>query len=242
MMHSPLEQFKIQELFHLELFGINVSFNNSALLMLITLITCVLFLSLSIRKKALIPGRLQTSAEMLYELVDGIIEGTTGSEGKKYMPIIFTTFIFVLFCNLLGMIPYSFTITSHIIVTFAIAASIFIAITILGFIRHGFHYFSLFLPEGTPSLLAPLMILIELFSYLSRPVSLAVRLAANMTAGHIVMKLLASFTIMGGLTLGIFPFAFLTIMQGFEIFVAVLQAYIFTILSCVYLNDAINLH
>jgi F-type H+-transporting ATPase subunit a len=185
---------------------------------------------------------MQSAGEMVYELVSNIIEGSAGSEGKKYLPVIFTVFIFILFCNLVGMIPYSFAVTSHIIVTFAVAFCVFIAITALGFAKHGFHYLSLFLPEGTPIIMAPLMIVIELFSYLSRPVSLSVRLAANMTAGHIVIKLLASFVIMGGLGLGIFPFAFLTILQGFEIFVAVLQAYIFTILSCVYLNDAINLH
>lgn len=241
-MHSPLEQFEVKNIINLELFGVDISFSNSSLVIMLTIVASIVFLGLSVRKRALIPGRLQTAGEMMYELVEGIIEGATGVEGKRYMPIVFTVFMFVLFCNLLGMVPYSFTVTSHIIITFAIAAVIFIAITILGFVRHGLHYFSLFLPEGTPALLAPLMVLIELFSYLSRPVSLAVRLAANMTAGHIVMKLLASFTIMGGLTLGIFPFAFLTIMQGFEIFVAILQAYIFTILSCVYLNDAINLH
>ncbi len=241
-MHSPLEQFEIHKIFNLKLYGVDISFNNSSLFMLITILIAIIFLGLSARKKALIPGRLQTSGEMIYELVDGIIDGTTGAEGKKYMPIIFTLFIFVLFCNLVGMIPYSFAVTSHIAVTFAIAAIIFLSITILGFVKHGTHYLSLFLPEGTPALLAPLMVIIELFSYLCRPVSLSVRLAANMTAGHIVIKLLASFTIMGGFTLGVFPFAFLTIMQGFEIFVAVLQAYIFTILSCVYLNDAINLH
>jgi F-type H+-transporting ATPase subunit a len=241
-MHSPLEQFKIKALMQFDLLGFDVSFTNASLFMVLALIGSVGFLGISVRKKAIVPGRLQTISEMVYELVDNMIEGTIGTEGKSYMPIIFTLFIFILFCNLMGMVPFSFTVTSHIIVTFALATCVFVAVTLLGFIRHGFHYLSLFLPEGTPVAMAPLMILIELFSYLSRPVSLSVRLAANMTAGHIVIKLLASFTIMGGFFIGIFPFAFLTILQGFEIFVAVLQAYIFTILTCVYLNDAIHLH
>lgn len=241
-MNSPLKQFEIHKVIDLEFFGFHISMTNFSVFATLTLLISTIFLSLSIKKKEIIPGRLQALGEMLYELVSNMVEDTIGSHGKRYIPIIFSVFIFVLFSNLVGMIPYAFSTTSHIATTFALAATIFLAITTLGFYRHGLGYFSLFLPEGTPILLAPLMVLIELFSYLSRPVSLSLRLTANITAGHIVMKLLASFTIMGGLTLGIFPFTFLTIIQGFEIFVAILQAYIFAILSCVYLNDAINLH
>ena len=170
-----------------------------------------------------------------------MILGTAGEDAKKYIPFVFTLFMFILTCNLLGMLPFSFTVTSHIIVTFGMAIVVFVGVTIIGFMRHGFHYLSLFLPSGTPIAMAPLMIFTEFFAYMVRPVSLSVRLAANMTAGHIVMKVIASFVIMAPI-IGVVPFALLTVLTGFELFVAVLQAYIFTILSCVYLTDAVKLH
>ncbi|NDA91594.1 MAG: ATP synthase F0 subunit A, partial [Alphaproteobacteria bacterium] len=151
-------------------------------------------------------------------------------------------FMFIMVCNLFGMIPYGFTVTSHISITFALAMMVFLLVTLLGFILHGFHFFSLFLPAGTPWWLAPLMILIELFAYLARPVSLSLRLAANMVAGHVLLKVIAGFIVSMAFYLKIFPIPFISVLIGFEIFVAILQAYIFTILSCVYLNDAINLH
>ncbi len=240
-MHSPMEQFKIQPLAQFALLGWNVEFTNSALFMAFALLTISLFLISSVARRALVPGRMQASGEMLYLLIEQMIDGTVGEQGRRYMPFILTLFTFILTCNLLGMIPFSFTVTSHIAVTFALAIVVFLSITILGFIKHGTHYFSLLLPEGTPMFMAPLIILIELFAYLVRPVSLSVRLAANMTAGHIVLKVLASFVLMAGF-LGFLPFALLTVLTGFEIFIAMLQAYIFTILTCVYLNDAVNLH
>lgn len=241
-MHSPLEQFKIQQYIPLELFGHDVSFTNASLFMVLSVFAVFVFLTLSVRKAAEVPGRLQAAGEMSYNFIESMINETVGEHARKFIPLVFTIFMFVLACNLLGMIPFSFTVTSHIIVTFAMAMFIFLGVTLVGFIKHGWHYLSLFLPAGVPMVMAPLMIVIELIAYLVRPVSLSIRLAANMTAGHIVMKVIASFVIMGGLIIGPIPFAFLTILTGFEIFVAVLQAYIFAILSCVYLSDAINLH
>ena len=186
-------------------------------------------------------NKIHAMNEIVYEMITQTISGTCGEKGLKFAPEIFTLFAFIILCNCLGMIPGGFTATSHIIITFAIAAFLFIMINIIGFMRHGIHYFSILLPKGTPIFLAPLMIIIELFTYLSRPFSLALRLAANMTAGHIVLKVFASFVVLSGI-IGIFPFMMLIILTGFEIFVAILQAYIFTILVCVYLNDAINMH
>jgi F-type H+-transporting ATPase subunit a len=240
-MHNPLEQFKVTPLAPLNIAGFDLSFTNSALVMVVGIVSLCLFFGLSMRKQALIPDRWQSVAEMFFEVIEGMLLSTVGEKGRKYIPFIFSLFMFILICNLLGMIPYSFTATSHIIVTFTMAAVVFVGITILGFIKHGAHYLSLFLPSGTPPVMAPLMIFIEFFAYMARPVSLSVRLAANMTAGHIVLKVLASFVIMAGF-LGFMPFILLTLLTGFEFLVAALQAYIFSILTCAYLSDAENLH
>lgn len=240
-MHNPLEQFEIKKLFDITVGGYDVSYTNSSLMMSAVLFFIFFVLGFMAMRPNAIPSRIQIIGEALYELIDSMILGTAGKDAKKYMPFIFTLFMFILSSNLLGMIPYSFTVTSHIIVTFVMAAVVFVGVTIIGFARHGFGYLSLFLPHGTPIVMAPLMIFTEFFAYMVRPVSLSVRLAANMTAGHIVMKVIASFVIMSGI-IGVLPFALLTLLTGFEIFVAVLQAYIFTILSCVYLTDAIKLH
>jgi F-type H+-transporting ATPase subunit a len=171
-----------------------------------------------------------------------MLQQNVGPKGKKFVPLMFTLFMFILTCNLFGMIPYSFTVTSHISITFALAMMVFLLVTLLGFYLHGFHFFSLFLPAGTPWWLAPLMVVIELFAYLARPVSLSLRLAANMVAGHVLLKVVAGFVVSMAIYLKFLPIPFIVVLIGFEIFVAILQAYIFTILSCVYLNDAINLH
>lgn len=240
-MSNPLEQFKLHTLVPVEIAGYDLSFTNSSAFMVLTMFAILLLLGLSVKNIAGRPSRMQAMGEMLYELIDGMIMGTAGEKGKKYIPFMFSLFLFILTCNLLGMIPYTFTVTSHIMVTFVMGATVFVGVTIIGFARHGLHFFSYFLPQGTPAAMAPLMVFTELFAYMVRPVSLSVRLAANMTAGHIVMKVIAGFVTMFPL-FAIFPFALLTFLTGFEIFVAVLQAYIFTILSCVYLSDAINLH
>lgn len=238
--HSPLAQFDVYPLFPLNLGGYNVSFTNSSLMMTIAVACALLLMTLGVRRRQLVPNRWQSASEMLVEFVSGIVRENAGKEGMQYFPLIFTLFMFILFCNLLGMVPTSFTVTSHIIVTFAVAAILFIGITLIGFAKHGFHFLSLFLPAGTPWPLIPLMVPIELVSYLARPVSLSIRLAANMLAGHLLLKIVAGFVMVG--FIGIFPFAFMLIFTGFEIFIACLQAYIFTLLTCIYLNDALHLH
>jgi F-type H+-transporting ATPase subunit a len=242
MQHNPLHQFEANPLIKLELANYDISFTISSLFMLLAFSISVLFFTLALRKRSFIPGRLQAMAELLYGVAEDTVEGSVGEGGRKFIPLIFTIFLFILLCNLLGMLPYSFTVTSHISVTFALASMIFLVITITGFIRHGMHFLSLFLPKGTPVWLAPLIIVIEFFAYLARPVSLSLRLAANMIAGHVLLKVLAGFVVSMAIYLKWIPIPLMVILIGFEIFVAILQAYIFTILSCVYLNDAINLH
>lgn len=242
MSHSPLDQFKIKEIIDIDLLGYDISLTNSSLFMLLSGAFIFVYFSLAFRGKKLIPTRLQASGEMMYGMISNMLEQNVGSKGRKFVPLIFTLFMFILTCNLLGMMPYGFTVTSHISVTFAIAMMVFILVTLLGIYLHGLHFFSLFLPAGTPWWLAPLMVVIELFAYLARPVSLSLRLAANMVAGHVLLKVMAGFVISMAIYLKFLPIPFIVVLIGFEIFVAVLQAYIFTILSCVYLNDAINLH
>lgn len=241
--HNPLDQFKIQKLIELPpVAGFDISFTNSSLLMVIGVITVLAFLGLSTRSRALIPGRWQAMAEMTYEFVNGMVKENVGHEGKKYFPFIFTLFIFVLFLNLLGLIPGAFTVTSHIIVTFALAAFIFVGVTLISIAKHGLHFFTAFLPPGTPWWLAPLMVVIEIFSYLSRPFSLSIRLAANMVAGHTLIKVMAGFVFAMSWWGGWAPLAFITVFTGFEVLIAMLQAYIFAVLTCVYLHGALHLH
>ena len=242
MKHSPLDQFKIKEIVNIKLFGHDIVLTNSALFMILASLFIILYFTLAFKNKKLVPTRLQLSGELFYNLITDTVNQNVGFKGKKFIPLIFTFFMFIMVCNLFGMIPYGFTVTSHISITFALAMMVFLLVTLLGFILHGFHFFSLFLPAGTPWWLAPLMVLIELFAYLARPVSLSLRLAANMVAGHVLLKVIAGFIVSMAFYLKIFPIPFISVLIGFEIFVAILQAYIFTILSCVYLNDAINLH
>lgn len=242
MAHNPLGQFEIKNLLDISIFGIDISFTNSSFFMLAASIMVLVYFSLAFRKRQMIPSRLQVSAEMLYSLITTMIDQNIGTRGRKFAPLIFTLFMFILLCNLLGMLPYSFTVTSHISITFALAIMVFLLVTIIGFWHHGIHFLSIFLPKGTPWWLAPLMIIIELFAYLARPVSLSLRLAANMVAGHVLLKVIAGFMISLAMFLKFLPLPLMVVLVGFEIFVAILQAYIFTILSCVYLNDAINLH
>lgn len=242
MAHSPLKQFEIKEIIRINLFGYDASLTNSSIFMILSGVFIISYFLLALKNKAIIPSKLQLSAELSYEMITSTVGQNIGDKGKKFVPLIFTLFMFILICNLFGMIPYGFTVTSHISVTFALAMMIFLLVTMLGIYLHGFHFFSLFLPKGTPGWLAPLMVLIELFAYLARPVSLSLRLAANMVAGHVLLKVMAGFVMSMAIYLKILPIPFIVILIGFEIFVAILQAYIFTILSCVYLNDAINLH
>ena len=247
-MHSPVEQFTIKVLFALNLFGYDVSFTNSSLFMVLTVLASVVFLTLAIRPAALIPGRMQGLAEMLYEFVADMVRSNVGNEGRPYFPVIFTLFMFVLFSNLLGLIPYSYTTTSQIVVTFAMALTIFVGVTLIALVKHGFHFFSFFVPSGAPKALIPFLIIIEVISYFVRPVSLSVRLFANMLAGHTMLKVFAGLAVMiasaGGVAAAgsVLPLIAIIGLTGLEVLVAVLQAYVFTILTCMYLNDALHLH
>jgi F-type H+-transporting ATPase subunit a len=242
MSHSPLEQFAVKKILDLNVMGLDVSITNSVCFMFIAAIMTLLYFVFAFSKSSLVPNRLQMSSEIIYCMISDMIQQNIGEKGKQFVPLIFSLFMFILMCNLLGMIPYGFTVTSHISITFLLAIIVFLTVTIVGFVKHGFHFFSLFLPKGTPWWLAPLMIVIELFTYLARPVSLSLRLAANMVAGHVLLKIIAGFVISLWIFLKFLPIPLMVILIGFEIFVALLQAYIFSILACVYLNDAINLH
>jgi F-type H+-transporting ATPase subunit a len=241
-MSNPLQQFELHKIYELSIFGFDISFTNSSFAMIASvLLTCAL-LAYGARSLSVIPSRSQVFVEMIYFAISDTLKNNAGKKAEKFMPIIFSIFLFILSCNLCGMLPYSFTSTSHISITFALAAVVFILVTCIGFIHHGMHFLSLFLPSGVPLWLAPLLIVIELFAYLARPVSLSLRLAANMIAGHVLLKVLAGFMVVLPLFGKFLPMPFIVMLIGFEIFVAILQAYIFTILSCVYLNDALNLH
>jgi F-type H+-transporting ATPase subunit a len=239
--HSPLEQFEIHRIVEIHAGGLDLSFTNSSMMMVLAALLASGFMIMAMRRGAMVPGRMQNVAEMVYEFIVGLIHDTIGHEGRRYFPVIFALFTFILLGNLLGMMPYSFTFTSHIIVTFGMALVVFIAVTILGFIRHGTHFFSFFVPPGAPVLMWPLLIPIELISYLSRPFSLAVRLFANMLAGHTLLKVLAGFIVLLGVG-GVLPLAMVVALTGLEILIACLQAYVFAILTCLYINDALHLH
>ncbi|MFO1189443.1 MAG: F0F1 ATP synthase subunit A [Alphaproteobacteria bacterium] len=239
--HSPLEQFRIKPLVDLQIGGLDASFTNSSLMMVVAVALIGAFLALSMRSGSLVPGRLQSISELIYEFVSKLIDETVGHQGRRYFPIIFTLFVFILIGNMLGMLPYSFTFTSHIAVTFAMALVVFVAVTILGFAKHGMHFFTFFVPPGAPIFMWPLLIPIEIISYLSRPVSLSVRLFANMLAGHTLLKVFAGFVVALGAA-GVVPLAFIVALTGLEILIAFLQAYVFAILTCLYINDALHLH
>jgi len=241
-MADPLKQFEIKPIIPFELAGVDISFTNSALWMGIAVITSILFMMIATRKTTMVPGRIQVIAESMYEFIASMVRDNIGSKGREYFPLIFTIFMIVLMGNMLGMIPYSFTFTSHIAVTLGLALAMFIFITILGFVKHGTHFLSLFCPAGLPWALKPLIIPIEVLSYLIRPITLSVRLFANMMAGHLILKVFAGFSVAMGVTLGILPMFFNVALIGFEFLIAFLQAYVFTILSCIYLKDAIELH
>ncbi len=243
MATNPMHQFQVYRIGpEIKLGGLDFSFTNASLFMLISALSICLFLFLGSNQKKIIPGRLQLIAELFYNFISKMISDTAGSKAKPYFPFIFTLFMFVLLCNMIGMLPYSFTVTSHIIVTLVMALFIFIAVTVIGFIKHGLKYLSIFVPKGVPVVLLPLITIIEVISYLSRPVSLSVRLFANMMAGHTMLKVFGSFVISLGLLGGWLPLSFSVALTGLEILVAFLQAYVFAILTCIYLNDALNLH
>ena len=246
---SPLEQFSITSLIPLHIGNLFFSFTNSSLFLALTTgFLAILFYMVTRKGGFLLSSRWQSFVEMIYEFLVSLVDEQIGSKGRKYFPLLFTIFVFLLFTNLIGMIPYSFTTTSHLVITFGLSLSLFIGITIIGFQTHGIHFFSYFLPKGAPLALAPLLVVLELVSYCFRAVSLGVRLFANMMAGHTLVKILSGFawtmlSVGGLLTIASsIPFAIVFALTGLEIGVACLQAYVFTILICIYLNDAINLH
>lgn len=240
--HSPLAQFEIHRLIPIKIGNIDASFTNSSLWMVIAVLCATLLMTWSMSRRAMVPGRLQSIAELSYEFIANMLQENVGSAGRQYFPFIFTLFLFILFANVLGMIPYSFTPTSHIIVTFAMAAVVFIGVTAIGFMRHGAHFLSLFVPKGVPWPLLLLLVPIEILSYFIRPVSLSLRLFANMMAGHTMLKVFGGFVVALGILGGWAPLAFVVALTGLEIGIAFLQAYVFTVLTCLYLNDAVHLH
>jgi F-type H+-transporting ATPase subunit a len=237
----PLEQFGIERLVPIHIGGVDVSYTNSALMMTAAVVLITALIVLATRNAGLVPGRWQSIAEMSYEFVADLIDTNVGHEGRQYFSFIFTLFMFILFANLLGMIPYSFTFTSHIIVTFALAAVVFIGVTAIGIVRHGFRFFSLFVPHGVPKVLLLLLVPIELLSYFIRPFTLSIRLFANMLAGHTMLAIFGGFAASVGL-FAIFPLGIDVMLVALEVLVAVLQAYVFAILTCLYLSEAIHLH
>ncbi|MEE8516711.1 MAG: F0F1 ATP synthase subunit A [Alphaproteobacteria bacterium] len=240
-MAKPLEQFEIKTLMPIEIGGMDVSFTNASLFMVIAITAVTLFLTLGMRRHALVPGRWQSMAELSYEFIASLLRDNVGKEGRRYFPFVFTLFMFLLFSNAIGLIPYAFTVTSHVIVTFALAAVVFLGVTVIAIIKHGLGFFRFFLPPGVPLYMAPLLVPIEVVSYLARPVTLALRLFANMMAGHTMLKVFAGFVVLLGFA-GIAPIAVIIALYGLEVIVAVLQAYVFTILTCLYLSDALHLH
>jgi len=247
-MNSPVEQFTIKTLYDLKLMGIDVSFTNASLFMILSIFCSIGFLYFGARKQSLVPNRIQCLVEMSYEFVANMVKENAGKGSQAYFPFVFTLFMFILFGNLLGMIPYSYTFTSQIAVTFTLAAIIFVGVTLIALFKHGFKFFTYFFPSGVPIALAPLLIPIEIISYFIRPISLSVRLFANMLAGHTMMKVFAGLIIMMGsagglLKIGaVLPLLAVIGLTGLEFLVAALQAYVFSILTCMYLHDAIHLH
>lgn len=243
---DPIHQFEIQRKLPLEIAGLDASITNSSLWMLGVVAALSLFLMLAMRRAAAVPGRMQSMAELLYEFVANMVRENVGAEGRPYFAFIFTLFAFILGCNLAGLLPYSFTVTSHIVVTFALAFVVFLGVTVIGFVRHGLGFLRLFAPEGAPLWLLPLIVVMEVMSYFMRPISLSVRLFANMLAGHLMLKVfggfVASLGALGGLGIlaASLPFAFDVALNGLEILIAGLQAYVFAVLSCIYLNDALH--
>jgi F-type H+-transporting ATPase subunit a len=246
---DPLHQFQIQRYLPINIGGLDASFSNSALYMVITVALITGLIVYGMRGRALVPTRMQSLAELFYEFVANLVRDNAGPDARKYFPFVFSLFMFIMIGNLLGLIPGTFTFTSHIIVTFGLALTVFVFVTLLGLIKHGFHFFSLFMPSGVPMALAPILIPIEILSYLSRPVSLSIRLFANMMAGHTMLKVFGGFSVLlggalggAGYAIGILPLAINVALVGFEILVAMLQAYVFTILTCLYIRDALELH
>ncbi len=237
-----MEQFEIRKILDLNFLGHDISFTNSSLMMIVALLLISGFMIYAMNGRSLVPTRIQSLAEIVYEYVAGMVKENLGEEGMKYFPWVFSIFIFILVLNVIGLIPGNFTVTSHIIVTFALAAMVWLTATFIGFWKHGFGYLKLFVPSGVPLWLMPVIVPIELISYFIRPVSHSVRLFANMMAGHTMLKVFAGFAVMLPWWGKIAPAGFMVAFTGLELLVAFLQALIFTVLTCIYVNDAVNMH
>jgi len=244
--NDPIHQFQLNKLIPLEIGGVDISFTNSSLFMVVTVVATAGFLVWATGGRGMIPTRMQSLAEMAYEFVASMLRDGAGNEGMRFFPLVFSLFMFILVANLFGMFPYFFTITSHIIVTFALAMLVIGTVVVYGFYKNGLGFLKLFVPSGIPGALVPLVVLIEVISFLSRPISLSVRLFANMLAGHITLKVFAGFVVslgaMGAVGIGgaILPLLMTIALTGLEFLVAFLQAYVFAVLTCMYLNDALH--
>ncbi|MCR6500616.1 F0F1 ATP synthase subunit A [Shinella sp. CPCC 101442] len=245
-MAGPIEQFEIKPLVPFEIGGLDLSFTNSSAYMVATVVLASAFLLLATGRRGLVPSRWQSGAEIVYEFVATTLRANAGEQGMRFFPLVFSLFMFILVANLVGMFPYAFTVTSHLIVTFALAMLVFATVTLYGLFRHGAGFLKLFVPDGVPLILTPIIVPIEVISYLSRPVSHSVRLFAVMLAGHITLKVFAGFVVsMGELgTLGllgaVLPLAMTVALTALELLMAIIQAYVFTMLTCMYLNDALH--
>jgi len=243
---NPIEQFSLSEIVQIEIAHHNFSLTNSSLYMLIAVgLTCALML-LSVRAGVDVPGRMQSLAEMAYEFVAGMVRSAGGEHAMKFLPLVFSLFMFILLCNIVGVLPYSFTVTSHIVITAALALLVFFTVIVVGFKEHGLGFFKLFVPSGVPMAILPLVVAIEIISFFTRPLSHSVRLFANMLAGHITLNVFGGFVVMllGASAvfkaLAILPFALTIGIYALEVLVAFLQAYVFAMLTCMYLNDALH--
>lgn len=249
MANDPIHQFQIKDLagpFHVG--GLEISFTNSALFMGIAVAAVTGILLAAAGRGALVPGRLQTLGEVWYEFVHNMVKNVLGPEGKPFFPLVFSLFSFVLAANMLGMFPYFFTVTSHVIVTASLAVFVVALVVVVGIAKHGLGWFKLFVPSGVPMVILPFISLIEVISFLSRPVSLGLRLFGNMLAGHIVLKVFSGFVVslgalgLGGIIGSVAPLGMAVALTALEFLVAFLQAFVFAILTCVYLNDALHTH
>ncbi len=244
---DPIHQFGIHSIVDFgTIGGVHLAFTNSALFMFIAVALIAALLILGTSSRAVVPGRIQALAEISYEFVANMLRESAGKDGMRFFPFVFSIFMFVLFCNVIGLVPYFFTVTSHLVITAALAVTIILLVIIYGFYRNGMKFLGLFVPQGVPGYLLPLVVSIEVMSFLSRPISLSVRLFANMLAGHITLKVFASFILMlgafgfAGWLGAVMPFAMTVALTALEILVAFLQAYVFAILTCMYLNDALH--
>jgi len=235
-----MHQFVIDRWGQWQIADIDISFSKAALFMLAVVALLTLFLTLTTSRRAMVPGRWQAVTELWYEFIANMLRETVGAEGRRYFPLVFSIFSFIVLANLLGMLPYSYTVTSHIAVTGALAVMVFVIVTVVALKRHGLHFLSFFVPKGVPVPMLLLVVPIEVLSYFMRPVSHSVRLFANMTAGHTMLKVFGAFVVQMGV-FGVLPLALIIALTGLEIAIAVLQAYVFTILTCLYLNDAVHL-